>query len=138
MQTADLSRVMKALGKNKYVLLVLALGLLLLLLPRTATEDGTAEGTAAAFSTGEGNDLDTSGIPLDTESVRLAALLSQIEGVGEATVLLSAAGAVVVCARAESPSVRLNVTNAVSAYTGLGSDKITVMKLQNETGGNQK
>ncbi len=138
MQTADLSRVMKALGKNKYVLLVLALGLLLLLLPRTATEDGTAEGAAAAFSTGEGNDLDTSGIPLDTESVRLAALLSQIEGVGEATVLLSAAGAVVVCAGAESPSVRLNVTNAVSAYTGLGSDKITVMKLQNETGGNQK
>ncbi|MCC8077608.1 MAG: hypothetical protein LUG15_04520 [Oscillospiraceae bacterium] len=138
MQTADLSRVMKALGKNKYVLLVLALGLLLLLLPRTATEDGTAEGAAVAFSTGEGNDLDTSGIPLDTESVRLAALLSQIEGVGEATVLLSAAGAVVVCAGAESPSVRLNVTNAVSAYTGLGSDKITVMKLQNETGGNQK
>ncbi|MCC8089880.1 MAG: hypothetical protein LIO55_00455 [Oscillospiraceae bacterium] len=138
MQTADLSRVMKALGKNKYVLLVLALGLLLLLLPRTATEDGTVEGAAVAFSTGEGNDLDTSGIPLDTESVRLAALLSQIEGVGEATVLLSAAGAVVVCAGAESPSVRLNVTNAVSAYTGLGSDKITVMKLQNETGGNQK
>ncbi len=138
MQTADLSRVMKALGKNKYVLLVLALGLLLLLLPRTATEDGTAEGAAVAFSTGEGNDLDTSGIPLDTESVRLTALLSQIEGVGEATVLLSAAGAVVVCAGAESPSVRLNVTNAVSAYTGLGSDKITVMKLQNETGGNQK
>ncbi|MCD8359005.1 MAG: hypothetical protein LUC06_07410 [Oscillospiraceae bacterium] len=138
MQTADLSRVMKALGKNKYVLLVLALGLLLLLLPRTATEDGTAEGAAVTFSTGEGNDLDTSGIPLDTESVRLAALLSQIEGVGEATVLLSAAGAVVVCAGAESPSVRLNVTNAVSAYTGLGSDKITVMKLQNETGGNQK
>ncbi|MCD7861072.1 MAG: hypothetical protein LUG25_04085 [Oscillospiraceae bacterium] len=129
---------MKALGKNKYVLLVLALGLLLLLLPRTATEDGTAEGAAATISTGEGNDLDTSGIPLDTESVRLAALLSQIEGVGEATVLLSAAGAVVVCAGAESPSVRLNVTNAVSAYTGLGSDKITVMKLQNETGGNQK
>ncbi|MCD8256344.1 MAG: hypothetical protein LUC40_04110 [Oscillospiraceae bacterium] len=129
---------MKALGKNKYVLLVLALGMLLLLLPRTATEDGTAEGAAVAFSTGEGNDLDTRGIPLDTESVRLAALLSQIEGVGEATVLLSAAGAVVVCAGAESPSVRLNVTNAVSAYTGLGSDKITVMKLQNETGGNQK
>ncbi|MCD8389255.1 MAG: hypothetical protein LUC21_03710 [Oscillospiraceae bacterium] len=138
MQTADLSRVMKALGKNKYVLLVLTLGSLLLLLPRTATEDGTADASAVAFSTGEGNDLDTSGIPLDTESVRLAALLSQIEGVGEATVLLSAAGAVVVCTGAESPSVRLNVTNAVSAYTGLGSDKITVMKLQNETGGNQK
>ena len=32
--------------------------------------------------------------------------------------------------RADDAQVRLNVTNAVAAYTGLGSDKITVMKMK--------
>ena len=47
-----------------------------------------------------------------------------------AAVLLSASGCVVVCAGADSPAVRLDVTNAVAAYTGLGSDKISVMKMK--------
>ena len=43
---------------------------------------------------------------------------------------LSGNGAVVVCQGADDAQVRLNVTNAVAAYTGLGSDKITVMKMK--------
>ena len=39
-------------------------------------------------------------------------------------------GAVVVCEGADSPSVRLNVVNAVSDLTGLGSDKISVIKMK--------
>ena len=38
-------------------------------------------------------------------------------------------GAVVVCQGADRPSVRLDIINAVSALTGLGSDRITVVKM---------
>ena len=39
-------------------------------------------------------------------------------------------GAVVVCEGADSPSVRLHIVNAVSDLTGLGSDKISVIKMK--------
>ena len=122
MKTNDATALVRALTKNKYVLAVLCLGLLLLLLPRRS-EGGT---TAA----GAGDPLSARGIPLDTESQRIAALLRQIRGVGEAEVLLSGSGAVVVCQGADQPAVRLDVTNAVAAYTGLGSDKISVIKMK--------
>lgn len=41
-------------------------------------------------------------------------------------------GAVVVCDGAGSASVRLRVTQAVSSLTGLGSDKITVIKMKQQ------
>lgn len=39
-------------------------------------------------------------------------------------------GAVVVCQGADSPSVRLALTQAVSSITGLGADKISVLKMK--------
>jgi stage III sporulation protein AG len=39
-------------------------------------------------------------------------------------------GALVVCQGADNPEVRLAVTNAVAALTGLGSDRITVVRCQ--------
>ena len=39
-------------------------------------------------------------------------------------------GAIVVCQGADSPSVRLAVTQAVSKITGLGTDAICVLKMQ--------
>ena len=39
-------------------------------------------------------------------------------------------GAVVVCQGADSPAVRLAVTQAVSRITGLGTDAICVLKMQ--------
>lgn len=133
MRTLDFRKLTAALARNKYVLLVLALGLLLLLLPRSgaaaAAKPAAAEATAAPAA-GQGDPMEASGIPLDTESERLAALLREIRGVGDAAVLLSKEGAVVVCAGADSARVQLEVTNAVSAYTGLGSDKIRVIKMK--------
>lgn len=123
MKNHDAAALIGALGKNKYVLAVLCLGLLLLLLPRRGGERSQA-------AAGTRDPLSTSGIPLDTESQRIAALLRQIRGVGEAEVLLSGSGAVVVCQGADQPGVRLDVTNAVTAYTGLGSDKISVIKMK--------
>ncbi len=123
MKVHDLSGLWKALAKNKYVLMVVALALVLMLLP-----SGSSKGLAA--SAGQGAELESSGIALDTECARIGEFLSQIEGVGEARVLLSAEGAVIVCQGADTSSVRLCVTNAVSAYTGLGSDKIRVIKMK--------
>ena len=122
MKVHDLSGLIKALGKNKYVLLAAGLALLLLLLPSGKGGADTAGG--------QGSALESSGIPMDTESARISAFLSKMEGVGQAEVLLSAEGAVVLCTGAEESAVRLKVTNAVSAYTGLGCDKITVIKMK--------
>ena len=129
MKSLDLGALTKTLAKNKYVLLVLCVGLGLLLLPRrTANESAsTATGAAPAAS---GLPMAASGIPVDAECERIAALLRSVRGVGEAQVLLSSSGCVVVCEGADRPEVRLNVTNAVAAYTGLGSDKIRVFKMR--------
>ena len=127
MKGPDLGALTKALAKNKYVLLVLCVGLGLMLLPRRTAETSYSE-TAAPAATGM--PMAASGIPLDAECGRIAALLRSIRGVGEAEVLLSSNGCVVVCTGADSPAVRLDVTNAVAAYTGLGSDRISVMKMK--------
>jgi len=126
MNTISLRKLGKILAQNKYVWLVLLLGLVFLLWPQR-TEQPVE--TAAAVS-GRGAELGASGIPLDTESQRLAQLLQEIDGVGEARCLLSAEGAVVVCTGGDNPAAQYLVTNAVSAYTGLGSDKIRVMKMK--------
>ena len=98
------------LRKNKYVLLVLALGLVLVMLPsgaRTHTEISDTETPAGDA---------------------LTLLLSEIEGVGEVKALVSEFGAVVVCDGARNAQTRLNVINAVSSYTGFGSDRISVIQ----------
>ena len=123
MKLQELRGLGKSLLKNRYLLLVLGLALVLIFLP---SEKGDPAGSAS----GQGSALESSGIPMDTESARIAAFLSEMEGVGETRVLLSAEGAVVLCAGAEESSVRLSVTNAVSVYTGLGSDKIRVIKMK--------
>ena len=126
MKSLDLTALTKALAKNKYVLLVLCLGLGLLLLPRRGGDSLETAAAPAAQKQSQGDPLAVSGIPLGEESARIAALLRSIRGVGEAEVLLSAGGCVVVCQGADSPAVVLAVTSAVAAYTGLGSDKISV------------
>lgn len=126
MKSLDLTALTRTLTKNKYVLLVLCLGLLLLLLPRRGGGSLETAAAPAAQKQSAGDPLAASGIPLGEEGERIAALLTSIRGVGEAEVLLSAGGCVVVCRGADSPAVRLAVTSAVAAYTGLGSDKISV------------
>ncbi len=98
------------LGRWKYVLLVAAVGLVLLLWP-----SGGAQGPDTA--------------PEVTEEARLEQLLSAMEGVGRSEVLLSENGAAVVCQGADSVSVRLDITEAMRCYTGLGADKIAIYKM---------
>ncbi len=122
MKTVEKNTLLHTLAANKYVIVVILLALALLLLPEGKKAEETAQST--------GDALEATGVPLSTEGERLETLLAEIATVGRARVLLSKNGAVVVCDGAELATVRLDVTNAVMAYTGLGSDKISVMKMK--------
>lgn len=95
---------LKALGRYKYILLLLLAALVLLLLP-SGSGSGGAEG----------------------EEARLEQVLSEVAGAGRVSVLCSENGAAVVCDGASDAAVRLALTRAVSDYTGLGSDRISVL-----------
>ena len=93
--------------KFKYPILVLCIGLLLLLLPES-TKESSKE--------------------MDSEEL-LAIVLSSTEGVGEAKVIVSDKGVVIVCRGASNAAVRLEVIKAVSTYTGFGADRIVVLRM---------
>ena len=151
--------------QNKFVLLVVALGVFLMLLPERKKDIETV-------------------IPAQQENIlsveeQLSKILSYVEGAGEVQVLLTQAigeeilyqtdtdtdtspetehcrvntvtvtdsdrtetglirqinppkylGAIVVCHGADDPSVRLAIVAAVSKVTGLGADKISVLKMR--------
>lgn len=162
-------RFLAALDRYKYALLVAALGTALLLWPGRGETGGTEEDASGAASA-------VSAAPEELETAMEEAL-GQIDGVGEATVLLTLEtggelvlaqdsalrysgsvqapddyertsdvvtnagsggvvvtqekypayrGALVVCDGGGSDAVRLKVVEAVSALTGLGTDKIAV------------
>lgn len=168
MDIGKLGRKLPALlGKYKYAVLVLAVGLVLMALPtRTKTTQQTTQ---------------TSVTPAQTvdPAQQLAQILGQIQGVGKVEVLLTVKagqstvyqtdedistsdagssirketviitnsdrdqqpivvqvlppqylGAVVVCQGAENAAVRLAVVDAVCNATGLGADKISVLKMK--------
>lgn len=96
-------------GKYRYPLIIFVVGLCLLL-------PGSMSG-----------DKETS----DSESELLQHILSCSDGVGEAKVLISENGVIVVCKGAENASVRYNIMGAVKAYTGFSADRITVLKMVN-------
>ena len=156
----------KLLEKYKYVLIVLAAGLVLLLWP-TGEGEKPAEGAAP----GAQEEFDLAAL-----EEKLSQTLSQVEGAGKVTVALTVKsgmeqvpvtdrstsvterensleektvvintgsgqeavvrvrrypqfqGAVVVCQGGDQAEVRLLLTQAVSALTGLGADRITICK----------
>ena len=108
-------------GKYKYPLAALLLGVALMLLPLgSSTRDAPAAAEAGSRVS----------VQSEMESV-----LAAFEGAGRLRLMLSTepegkrwAGAVVVCEGADSAAVRLELTRAVSALTGLGTDRITIVK----------
>jgi stage III sporulation protein AG len=150
-------QVINLIKEYKYVALVLAIGILLMLLPEKQPE-------LTDVPTAKKNTL--------SQEERLEEILSQIQGVGKVRVLLSIAGgeenifvfdedssgsrevvvitdsqrnqtglvrqilpptylgAVIVCQGGDQASVRLNIAEAVCDATGLSADKITVLKMK--------
>ena len=100
------------LMKYRYVLLLLLAGTALLLMPGGSGGEAESGGTEA--------------------EARLEAVLSEIEGVGRVGALYPESGVVIVCEGAGPPAVRLDVTDAVAAYTGFGSDRRTVLKMKTD------
>lgn len=147
-------------NRYKYVALVVAVGIVLMLLP-SAKKEQNHEGT-------------TQEVTHQTESnlaEELEQILSRIDGAGEVSVLLSVAageetvyqqdenidasgsvrketviaansaltkqvkperyqGAIIVCQGGGRPEVRLSIIEAVANVTGLGTDRITVLKMK--------
>jgi len=162
----ELKHLLKVMEKNKYVFLVLLVGMGILLWP---SGDGAREGVAHQATEPVEHRL---AFCLEEKEARLAAALSQIEGAGEVIVMLSLRtsleqevavdedqagrratvtistgagtqsevtlryrypefqGALVVSEGADNASVRLQLTQAVAALTGLGTDRITVMPMR--------
>lgn len=107
MMTDKLKGKAELLGRFRYPFIILIAGVLLLLLP-----SGSSQKNAESDS-----------------SELLAQVLSRSEGVGNARVLISDSGVVVVCVGAANPKVRLDIIRAVESYTGYSSDKITILRM---------
>ena len=167
----DLTKFLKVVEKNKYVCLVLLLGVVILIWPFGG---GTSETVTTPPPTPAEHPLAFS---LEEKEARLAHALSQIEGAGEVIVMLSLRtsleqevavdedqsgrratvtistgagtqsevtlryrypefqGALIVSEGAHNATVRLQLTQAVAALTGLGTDRITVTPMQANRGG---
>lgn len=156
------------LKRYKYVLLVIAAGIILLLIPTGDGEEKVSETQGVA-----GGEEDFSVAALEEE---LSEILSRVEGAGEVSVMLTVRsgmerilatdrdsaehedeselreetvvistdsgeevvligqnyptfqGALVVCPGGDDPEVQLALTRALSALTGLTSNRITVCK----------
>ncbi|NLF34973.1 MAG: stage III sporulation protein AG [Clostridiales bacterium] len=150
------------LEKYKFVLLVILVGVILLLLPSGGAERGAAGPEGGTSQTVRVFDL-------EAMEKRMADALSEIDGAGRVTVILTIKsgnrkvlaedtrenessavvvsrgsgyqeavtvqefypefqGALVVCPGGGDPAVRLKLAEAVSALTGLGSNKISICK----------
>ena len=167
----DTAKLKGFFSQYKYVFLVIAAGMLLLLWPTGGQKiDRTEEAAERPAPSQESFDL-------DALEEKLSGVLSRVEGAGQVTVALTLKsgmervlasdratvtdqggrsswttetvvldgdsgeetvqltqnyptfqGAVVVCQGADDPGVRLLLTQAVSALTGLGADRITVCR----------
>ena len=109
---SDWKALIKKLEVYKYPLIILLLGAVLLLIPTRTEETGSIETTEDALEN----------------------ILADSAGIGRIRVLVSENGAIVVCDGAGNASVRLDILRAIGSYTGLGSDKITILKMSNQKG----
>ena len=147
------------LGKYRYVVLVLVIGLILMLLPTSGSKEKNEPTATTPVTAGK------------TLSEELEEILGRIDGVGAVKVMLTLQageqilyqydeksggkdtviitgadkveqglvqqinppvyrGAIIVCDGADSAGVRLSIIQAVSAVTGLSSDRVTVLKMK--------
>jgi stage III sporulation protein AG len=182
-----MTRMGKTLGKFKYPILILILGVVLISIPTKSQDSKLAKApeTADASPADEKTETTDEQETLEQLESELEELLSQVEGAGDVRVMLRYAasprtvyqtdstqevrsgteenetttdvrtvlasdgsskenavavqvmsatfqGAVVVAQGADDAQVKLNLVSAVSSLTGLGTDKITVIKMKSE------
>lgn len=96
------------LSKYKYPLLVFVVGILLLIMPSGDKKSDSGNAT--------------------NEEKRFEYVLESSQGVGNASVLISDDGVVVVCDGADNSNVKLAILKAAEVFTGFSSDKIEILK----------
>lgn len=152
-----LKNIIPLLKKYRYALLVLGIGLVLMMLPSGNVQTEPPKQTISAQE--------------PELAQTLSEILSQIDGAGDVSVLLTPAsgketlyqtnengehcdtviisdssrneaglirqvnppvylGAIVICEGGDKPAVRLAIVDAVSKVTGLGADRISVLKMK--------
>ena len=105
---SELKGTISKLGKYKYPLIILIIGLFLLLLPSRSSTGGESAAT--------------------DDELRFKAVLENTVGVGDASVLISESGVVIVCDGAGNSGVKLSIIKAAEVFTGFSSDKIEILK----------
>ena len=105
---ADIKSTLGKLSKYKYPILVFLLGMLLLLMPSGHKSEDKTNAT--------------------DEERRFQYVLENSEGVGNASVLISDEGVVIVCDGADNSGVKLSILKAAEVFTGFSSDKIEILK----------
>ena len=148
----DPKKLWQGLKKYRYAALVLLLGLALLLLPggKKTTQKSNAAASAAQTDyaaeterrltqkTGERveyqTDVQASSDGAQSSESRKTVILSEGSSYDKAAVAATTyprfQGALIVCEGADSAAVRLRLLEAVSAVTGLSTDRITVVKMR--------
>ena len=155
---------LKSLGKYKYVLFVILIGVVLMLLPnKTTRKSEPAETTISEVNEEERiqnilqmvhgagrvavylkterseqyiyqTDNDTSSTTDRNDQSKDTVLVTDSErnqsGLIQTVLTPKYAGAVIVCDGADDAYVKLSIVDAVSKATGLGSDKISVLKMK--------
>ncbi len=121
MSAETVEKLRRAAGKYKYAVAVGLLGVLLMLLP-----SGGSRSPRAAPDAPEGR--------ADVRA-EMEAALSAFDGVGRLRLVLTGdaesgrwTGALVVCEGGDGAAVRLRLTQALTALTGLPSDKIAIVR----------
>lgn len=165
-------KLLMAARKNKYILIAIAVGAVILMFPSGAADDSGGEEY--------GQERMWEEFPVEEQEERLQSILSCIDGVGEVRVALSLdesteriiakddeisaekssgessrsetvivsygsgteeavtlkylypvyRGAIVSAVGAADTDIKLDITRAVSSFTGLSTDKITVVKME--------
>lgn len=105
---SELKGAIGKLGKYKYPIMILIIGLVLLLLPSKSSDIEARSAT--------------------DDELRFETVLENSVGVGEASVLISENGVVIVCDGAENSGVKLSIIKAAEVFTGFSSDKIEILK----------
>ena len=155
---------LKSLGKYKYVLFVILIGVVLMLLPNKTTRKAEpaettilevneeeriqnilqmvhGAGRVAVYLKTERSeqyiyqtDNDTSSATDRNDQSKDTVLVTDSErnqsGLIQTVLTPKYAGAVIVCDGADDAYVKLSIVDAVSKATGLGSDKISVLKMK--------
>ena len=141
--------------KYRYVLAVAAAGLILMLLPAGKTTDAVqpvptqtseeslerrleqilsrmegAGKVAVLLTEAQGGEVLYQTQGEDGDTVLITGSDRSESGLVRTTIPPRYLGAVVVCQGADSPAVRLEMVNAVAKATGLGTDRITVLKME--------